>query len=863
MTTARQAESQAEGGRLVDLWQQARRDCETRHRAGTDGLTVAHGYANAVQAVVLQASAAPLFAADSGVALVALGGFGRGEMAPHSDVDLLFLFARERDQRPEWVSTILGPLWDLRFDVGHSSATIAQAVKLARQHLETCTAMLDARWLAGDLDLFARFRQRLYQHLPRTALGRLQAWRQRRLERRDSVQLLEPNVKESPGGLRDLQAIDWAIQLAHGTPDVSRARADYLGAADAGALTEAAAFLWRVRHELHLLTQRRRDVLEHELKPGVAAALGYREAGPELGAEAFMRDYYLHGRTAHQIADDVLLRLCRRLGRTDRVAVLGPGVRAVNGELLLDDPDAYLAADAVRLLLVPHQAQRHGLRLGAMTRRALRAAAAHVDDAFRTSAAAREALLAILRGRRRVAATVRQLHELGILGAYLPEFGALTCLVQYDPYHVYTVDEHTLVALENLERLGGGAAQGPLAALFGAFRRRELVFLAALLHDIGKSMRQDHIVCGIRLTRSLCVRMGLTGDDTRFLCFAVEHHQDMVIMSQRRDLDDHRMIADFAALFPAMAWLQALYLVSYADLSAVARDAWTDWHGVLLHELYHKVAEQLESGMATTRRLQHGRNLLEAHLREVADRWAAPRVAAFRQHVEQLPPRYLLAYGRSEIEQHLDLIARLAPDRLFELEFVAKATATGLMVCTRDQHQLLAKICGVLAANDVDIRRADVNTRDDGIALDLFQVTDLEGSPTLPEWKQDRVRQRLGEVIARRLKARELLQRYSANWGRRRGQRRAVGHPPAVQIENQVSDRYTVIDVEAPDSVGLLYVITYALADMGLDIHTAMVNTVAGRARDAFYVVDARGEKIVNYETLQTVRQRLLAEVSA
>jgi [protein-PII] uridylyltransferase len=265
--------------------------------------------------------------------------------------------------------------------------------------------------------------------------------------------------------------------------------------------------------------------------------------------------------------------------------------------------------------------------------------------------------------------------------------------------------------------------------------------------------------------------------------------------------------------------------------------------------------------MKTLAQKRQGRSLLDAHLKAVAGKWPAPRVAAFREHVEQLPPRYLAAYSCEEIETHLLLIDRLTPEKLFEVEFAEQPAHTDVLVCTRDQRQLLAKICGALAVNDVDILRADVNTRDDDVVLDIFQVTDVDGSPSLPEWKQERVRQRLEEVLALRLKARELLKRYSAHWERRKRQRRAYEQPPEVGIENQISDRYTVIDVEVQDDVGLLYKITHCLSELGLDIHMAIINTVADRARDAFYVVDGRGEKIVNYQVLEEIRQDLLNEL--
>ncbi|MBT4501659.1 MAG: HD domain-containing protein, partial [Gemmatimonadetes bacterium] len=397
---------------------------------------------------------------------------------------------------------------------------------------------------------------------------------------------------------------------------------------------------------------------------------------------------------------------------------------------------------------------------------------------------------------------------------------------------------------------------------FQQYERRDLLYLAVMLHDVGKSKRQDHIVCGVEMTRELGRRLRLAEEDLDFLLFQVEHHQEMVILSQRRDLDDYKMIAEFASLFPSMEWLQGLYLLSYADLSAVSADAWTDWQGALLWELYHKTGEQLESGMKTLEQMQQGRHLLDEHLKAVSGKWPAPRVMAFQEHAEKLPPRYLAAYSREQIENHLQLVDRSTDDSLFEVEFVERPTFTEMLICTPDQRQLLAKICGALAVNDVNILRAEINTRADDVVLDIFQVTDVDGSPILPDWKKERICERLEEVIALRQKARELLERYSAHWERRKQQKRAYVLPPVLQIENQISDRYTVIDLDVQDDVGLLYEITHCLSELGLDIHMAIVNTIANRARDGFYVVDGQGEKIVNYQVLEEIRQDLLEKLA-
>ena len=328
------------------------------------------------------------------------------------------------------------------------------------------------------------------------------------------------------------------------------------------------------------------------------------------------------------------------------------------------------------------------------------------------------------------------------------------------------------------------------------------------------------------------------------------------MISRRRDLDDYAMIAEFAGLFANMEWLQALYLISYAALSAVAPDAWTDWQGALLWELYYKTADQLRSGIQALEDQQRARYLLGEHLRDVTGRWPAQKVADLQAHVDALPPRYLVAYERAQVELHLDMIAHLDEAYPFDIQLVQQEGHTEIAICTRDQRQLMAKICGALAVNDINILRADVNTRDDDVVVDIFQVTDIDGNPALPEWKQERVRERLAEVISLQLKARELIASYSSNWDRRR-QQQHYDKPPKVVFDNQISAHYTVIDIDAPDDVGLLYRIAYMGDELDLDIHMAIINTVAARAQDAFYVVDADGQKVIDYERLGRVHEHL------
>ncbi|NKB71402.1 MAG: [protein-PII] uridylyltransferase [Candidatus Latescibacteria bacterium] len=837
---------------LKDFWiLQSNRLKEQRH--DHQGVELAQSFAQLVDALVLALYKEFDASADLGPhALVAQGGYGRGEMAPFSDVDLLFLFKKKNKAQP-FVAAVLHPLWDLGFDIGHGTRTLGEVRDSVRQDLESCTAMMTSRLLAGDRDFFATYQTKLYKSIPKATVAQLQKWRQDRLEQKDSVQLLDPNIKESPGGLRDLDALQWALQARSGTANFHPLRKRYLDAEDVAALEKNREFLWRVRHELHAVVGRSHDLLQHDLKPTIAANLGYTD-NQELGVERFMRDYYLHARSVYHLVELVFGRLLRKKGPR-RSRVLEAGVFAVDSEIVVPEGAEYFAAQPLRLLSVFHLSQAKNLPLSEDTQRVIGSCLHLIDDSLRRSPAARDIFLRILRRKLHTAATLRTMHELGVLGAYLPEFGDLTCLVQYDIYHLYTADEHTLLALQNIEDLDSAPDHTTLKQVLVQIKRRDLLFLGVLLHDIGKSRRQDHVAAGLEMTRTLLQRLDLPEADALLVLFLVEHHQDMSAIAQRRDLDDPKLIAEFAGLFVHMEWLHMLYLTTYADMSAVARGIWTDWQGALLWELYYKTSQQLESGLNTLEERQQSRQLLEQHLGQITHIWPAPQVVAFEEHVTQLPARYMRAYHHDQIGTHLELLNRL--NGSVEVAFEELPSVTELIICSHDQRQLLAKICGAIAANDINILRADVHTRNDGQVLDIFQVTDIDGTPHLPQWKKERVRKSLEEVTAGQVKARDLLQRHSTTWDRRK-KTVAPLRPPTVDFENQVSDKYTVIDTDVHDDVGLLYTITYALGELDLDIHMAIINTTAERATDAFYVVDRQGEKIVNYEFLETIRQHLL-----
>lgn len=859
---------------------------KSEHRRGAAGVVTARAITDVVDAIVLDAHRT---ATGEGVrhVLIALGGYGRQEMAPRSDVDLLFLFARDRDKAPELITGVLHALWDLGFDLGHASRTVAETVKMAREDLESCTAMLDSRFLAGDRELFDDFQRRLVKQLPKSLPAKLRRLHLDRGGHAGSVQLLEPNVKDSPGGLREIHLLEWALKGHFRCTSVDGLMSKVLSDDEVDLLAKGRDFLWRIRHDLHFETGRKHDTLEPENKPLTARHLGYEDRavspavsldegigghrvgtkdrtgvdrGRELAVERFLGDYFLCARDVFQCARlgfDHLVISPRRRGRR---LLLEPGIVAIDNEIELPNGVDYFREDPRRFLLLFALSQSKRLPLSEQARRVVRESLDVIDDSLRRDPVARDTFLKIMRRKQRSAETLRQMHELGVLGAYLPEFGDLACLVQYDIYHIYTADEHTLVALEKLESVTKHHPDSPLRQAYEQLNRKDLLFLGAMLHDVGKSRREEHIQAGMEMAGGLMERLDLAEADRRQVLFLIEQHQEMVLISLRRDLDDYKMIADFAGRFAQAEWLRALYLLSFADLSAVAVDAWSDWQGALLWELYHKTMQQLESGLKTLEDRHHRREIMLDHMRAVEGSWSPARVVAFQEHVQKLPGRYLDSYDLMQIEQHLALVDERRENGSLALNFVEYPGHTELIVCTDDQRHLLAKICGVLAVNDVDILRADVETRDDDVVLDTFQITDVGGDAVLPVQKKQRLEQRLRQVLLEGMEVGELFDAYSANWSRRT--KDLPTREPVIDFENQVSDRYTVVDVEAQNAAGVLYAITHCLGELDLDIHMAIINTVADRATDAFYIVDHQGRKILSYDALETIRARLAEQLS-
>src|SRR5438128_3736195 len=589
--------------------------------------------------------------APAPLVLVALGGYGRGELGPLCDLDLMLIYDGVMEPFIQRATQgLLYTLWDLGLTVGHSVRSLPDCVAMATTDFSSRTSMQEARYLVGDRRLFQRFRKVLSANVYRKDFGQfletaLAERDQRYRKFGGSPYMGEPNVKESAGGLRDLHTAMWLASTKFG----ARTLRDLF---EKGMITEreqrqtdeALTFLWRVRNELHFLSGHKNDVLSRDIQPEIAAHFGYVSDDDSLAVEKFMRDYYLHARVVHRVSSQLILRCQETLSRRGTVQrrlrqeALADGLYVMDERIHLVHPDGRdLREDPTRLMKIYWHSHRLGFDLGVGAERAVEEALDLVDDRFRRSPEVRDLFLDICRSWGRVAQTLRSMHHLGFLGRYLPEFGALTCLVQYDVYHKFTADQHSLIAVEGLEALAPGASTETqsLAQVLNEVEHPELLMLGMLLHDIGKGKGHGHVAKGIPLARELTARVALPREDAGVVEFLVAHHVTMSHVSQRRDIDDPKMIADFAETTGDLQRLRMLYLLTYADMRAVGPGVLTPWQAVVLHELYGRTLTRLTGGRIERPRRSQLTERLAPLISEDLPRQAV------KAHVAMVSDRYL------------------------------------------------------------------------------------------------------------------------------------------------------------------------------------------------------------------------------
>ncbi|HTR41183.1 MAG TPA: [protein-PII] uridylyltransferase [Pseudomonadales bacterium] len=855
------------------------------HRGGASGLQICRA-----RAAVLDALLRHLWEAARGslseqaqkefppLALVAIGGYGRAELNPFSDIDFMFLqdgqiaSGKPLPYLSKLIDGVLYPLWDIGLKVGHAVRSIDDCVKVANADMQSKTSLIEARLIIGDETLFKKFQKTLIAkcvdgYEEKYIQSRLEDQETRRAKYGNSATMQEPNIKNGCGGLRDYQNLLWMAFFKYRARSLKELEEQFVSNAERKQLEAAHDFLLRTRTELHYHINRPMDVLGKNLQPAVALALGWHDRSPSKRIEKFMRELYTHMRNIFLITRTLEQRMAlipekqsrlslRRWLPKRRAPVPVDGFIFENGEVRAASPRIF-REDPRRLMRAFLHAQQRRLQLHPDLAQLIRQSLSLVDRDFLNDERVRETFMTILERRGEVAPTLRAMHEVNLLGKYIPEFGKLTCLVQHEFYHQYAADEHTLVCIGQLDKIW--EAQEPpyknYAPLFQRLAHPGLLYLALLLHDVGKSDHhkgEGHAEVSAEMAMRAARRLHLDEAATHMLRSLIENHLVMATVSQRRDLEDDAVIRDFARIIEDIETLNSLTLLTFADSEGTSDKLWNGFKDSLLWQLHSRALVLLSAGtefiLAEEKRLE---TLLE-EVRELApNEIADDEIVA---HFSNLPLRYFQIRTAKEILDDITVAHRFmrqlveSQDRallpIVSFHDEPDRGYSQVKVCTWDRAGLFNKIAGSLSATQMNILSAQILTRTDGIVLDTFLVQEARtGNPATAELGE-KFSKLLGKILSGEpadlpeLIARSMTERpaYEAYAGERM--------PTRIHFDNQVSETRTLIEIEGEDRLGLLYAISQTFASLGVDIAAARILTERGAAIDSFYVREPDGGKI-------------------
>lgn len=863
---------------LRELLQKGREAVRRLHDGGAQGGQVASAltelYDRVISAAFLEAverlPAPERSRALRELSLVAVGGYGRGDTAPHSDVDLLVLTAR-RTSKPvqDLVSGLVRELWDVGLKLSQSVRTPADSTAFARRDLPHFTALTEARLITGNPGLFHELQRRLQRLHAGTSIGAFldAVLEERKKEHADyfaTTSLLEPNIKKSPGGLRDVHLLRWIALPRYGTRDPEMLRVGgALSPEDAHTLRTVTEFLARIRNEMHFKAGGAQDTLTRDEQVRISKWLGWENQGALLGVERFMMQYHRHTTALHDVVARFAHGARRRRGLT---AVFNRVVRRkVDGLYLLDRETAALdpglppetVGKADVLLGLFDLARRQKVHVAHETLERVRKAV----PACEITPASRELFLKIMAEPIGLGLLVRELHRVGLLGRFIPAFERARCLLQWNQYHKYTVDEHSIRALE--AALFRYVDEGAIGQAYRETRRKDVLHLALLLHDIGKGYEEDHSEVGKRLAEELAVLLGLGEHERQQLVFLVHKHLIMAHVSQRRDLSDDATILQFVRTVGTVETLRMLYVLTAADTEAVAPGSLTAWKESLLTELYSRSMEELtgsspvpdEAGQAEAIR---GR-LLASFGAEFGADWLRGQLAA-------LPTSYLRVTAKEDVAHHLRAIRGFDPAGVrVAARWLPETRLTDYTVVVRDDLTpgIFSKIAGALAAERLGIQGAQIVTRTDGLVLDSFLVEDPDFRGEPPAARREEVGRTIEDVLRGRKSVESLFAARPAPPAPPREHHASTGGPPQAELDNTTSDKYTIVEIFADDRQGLLYEITHALFELGLSIASARISTRLDQVVDAFYVTErATGGKVAEGR-IEEIRRKLLEVIGA
>lgn len=809
------------------------------------------------------------------IAVAAVGGYGRGTLAPGSDIDLLFLLPpKSAAEMNKAVEFLLYLLWDIGFKVGHATRTVEESVRLAKSDMTIRTAILETRFICGREDLVRELAKRFDEEVaartaPEFIAAKLAERDERHRKAGDTRYLVEPNVKEGKGGLRDLNTLFWIAKYNYRVRDTAElVKLGVLSRQELRLFQKAEDFLWAVRCHMHYLTGKPEERLSFDIQSEIARNLGYQSRPGLSAVERFMKHYFL---VAKQVGD--LTRIvCATL--EEQQAKAAPGLTAVfgrfanrprkipgtiefiedKGRIALANPDVF-KRDPLSIMRLFHVADLNGLEFHPDALKGVTRSLNLIDNTFRESEEANRLFFAMLTSKRDPALILRRMNEAGVLGRFLPEFGKIVSMMQFNMYHHYTVDEHLIRTVEVLSEIDKGLAEEPhplAAKLMPGIEDRQSLYVAVLLHDVAKGRQEDHSIAGARVARKLCPRLGMTPKQTELVAWLIEQHLLMSMVAQTRDLHDRKTITDFAEKVQSLDRLKMLLILTVCDIRAVGPGVWNGWKGQLLRTLYYETELLLSGGFSEVSRKERAKHAAESLTKALGDWSQKDQKTYTKLHYEP----YLLSVDLEDQVRHAHFIrqADKAKQALATMVRTHQFHAiTEITVLSPDHPRLLSIIAGACAAAGANIADAQIFTTSDGRALDTILI-----NREFPI-DEDEMRRAasIGTMIEGVLSGKKRLPDVIATRSKGKRKNKTFTIAPHVTISNTLSNKFTVIEVECLDRIGLLAEITAVLSDLSLDIHSARITTFGEKVIDTFYVTDLIGQKVTSDNRQANIIARL------
>jgi [protein-PII] uridylyltransferase len=822
----------------------------------------------------LYETAEPFYASNHTLAIVATGGYGRAEMFPYSDVDLLFLHTKEDKKAGELAQWMLYCLWDISLTVGHAVRTVEETLSHAKQDITICTALLDARFLCGEQKLYDKFHTQFEYYInseSATAFVETKLSEQDNRHHRcgDSRYVLEPNIKEGKGSLRDLHTICWlAKYIYHTEHAIDLVTKNLLTAAEYKSFMMAEDFLWLVRMHLHYLAGRGEERLTFDMQRAVAEAMGYYDDSTARAVERFMKQYFLVARTVGDLTRSICAILEEDKKRKPRITLAERMQAAPTlGEFYLDGERLALKAEdgfkknPVLLITLFQVAHEHGYDIHPRTLQWVTRNLNLVGPGLRHNKAANDAFLNILLSDKNPEPTLRRMSEAGVLGKFIPDFGHVIGQMQFDMYHVYTVDEHTIFAIGILHGIitGKYTEEMPIASeIIHLVKSRRVLFLSVFAHDIAKGRGGDHSMLGEVIVRKLTRRFGFDAHETDSCAWLVRHHLLMSRTAFKRDLGDEKTIQDFVTAAQSPERLRLLLILTVADIRAVGPHVWNGWKGALLRDLYYRAEEKM--GASDAKNTKNGKAYLEKEIKQLLPDIPPKTIQSYLDQGNPSLWASCDAKTHARIMQVLNKMEASGSPIAIHTESDMFRAITDITLCTNDKPGLFSKVSGAMALAGANILSAKIFTLKDGMAVEIFNIQDGENQAFNRPDKLARLSTLITKAIEGEL---DIAKDMAATRLPYPSRMEVFKIPPRVFIENKVSANHTVIEVGGRDRIGFLHNVTRVLADLGLTISTAHITTYGERAVDVFYVKDQFGMKILHESKMKIIQEKIISAISS